>query len=299
MIVGAGLAGLICAHAMPQERVIEIQPEPNEVHKALLRFRTPSVGELTGIEFKPVEVRKGIWMDGQFHDPSILTANLYAKKVVGRIHDRSIWDISTVTRYIAPQNFYERLIDSVGKRISWGTDWARAQLDVPPQEPIISTAPLPAMLDAFGIDIGEKFARKSIHVQRWHVEDCDVYQTIYFPSPKHSLYRASITGDLLIAEFAGLPVGDWGDDMMRALGIWWDITERLGTADQKYGKIAPIHDGARRAAIAKLTTDHNVFSVGRFATWRNILLDDVVHDIAVVKRLISSSEYDRKLTAAK
>ncbi len=298
MIVGAGLAGLISAHAFPRETVVEIQPEPNAIHKALLRFRTPSVGELTGIEFKPVTVRKGIWLGG-FKEPNIRLANQYAQKVVGQIMDRSIWSLDSVTRYIAPPTFYEQLVEAVKNRIVWGVDWAEAQNDLPPDAPIISTAPMSAVLETFNIDIGEEFKRASIHVQRFEVDSCDVYQTVYFPTPRHSLYRASITGNLLICEFAGLPDGDWMEDVHSAFATNPSQLLPVGTADQKFGKIAPINEEKRRAAIVHLTEEHNIFSVGRFATWRNILLDDVVKDVALVKQLINDSAYGRKLKAAR
>lgn len=298
MIVGAGLAGLISAHAFPREPIVEIQPEPSAIHKALLRFRTKDVGELTGIEFKPVTVHKGIFEDGTFHAPNIRHANLYATKVLGRLMDRSIWSLDSVVRYIAPPVFYEQLVDSVKDRIVWGTDWQEAQNDLPPNIPIISTAPMSAMLDTFCIDIGESFAKASIHVQRFEVDNCDLYQTVYFPTLKHSLYRASITGNVLICEFAGLPDGDWNLDVHGAFGTDPGQLDPLGTADQKFGKIAPIDEEKRRAAIVHLTEAHNIFSVGRFATWRNILLDDVVNDIAMVKQLINDSAYGRRLKAA-
>jgi len=36
---------------------------------------------------------------------------------------------------------------------------------------------------------------------------------------------------------------------------------------------------------------YNVYSLGRYATWRNILLDDVYHDINVIKQLMDSDGY--------
>ena len=302
MIVGAGLAGLISAHAFQREPVVEIQPEPSAIHKALLRFRTKDVGELTGIEFKPVTVHKGIYEDGIFHAPNIRHANLYATKVLGRLMDRSIWSLDSVVRYIAPPDFYEQLVNNVSDRIVWGSDWYEiASFSDPhgqvPNEPVISTAPMSAMLDTFNIDIEENFAKASIHVQRFEVDNCDLYQTVYFPTLKHSLYRASITGNVMICEFAGLPGGDWNLDVHGAFGTDPGQLDPLGTADQKFGKIAPIDEEKRRAAIVHLTEAHNIFSVGRFATWRNILLDDVVKDIAMVKQLINDSAYGRRLKA--
>ena len=104
-IVGAGLAGLIAAHAWPQATVLEAAPKPRAGHRALLRFRSEAVGRLTGIEFRRVTVRKGIWADGAYQHPAIRWANLYAQKVVNRLAgDRSIWNLETSERFIAPED---------------------------------------------------------------------------------------------------------------------------------------------------------------------------------------------------
>ncbi len=69
----------------------------------------------------------------------------------------------------------------------------------------------------------------------------------------------------------------------------------FSSVEQEYGKIAPVDDLPRKALLARLTDRHNIFSLGRFATWRNILLDDVAHDATVVKRLMALGSYERKL----
>lgn len=292
MIVGAGLAGLIAAHAFPRIPIIEAQPEPRSVHKALLRFRSSAVADLVGVPFRPVTVRKGVWMDGDWRDPSIRVANLYARKVVGQLVDRSIWRLDAETRFIAPEDLYERLIDAQRHRIQWGT---RAPfLDT--QEPCISTAPMPVALEAMGMGCDEEFSRAGIHVERFRLPHADVYQTVYFPTPDHTLYRASITGDLLICEFAGEPEGEWLREVVDAFALPQEM-DWLDSVHQRYGKILPIDEGVRRALVSKLTREGNVFSLGRFATWRNILLDDVVQDIAVIKKLINATAYERHLAS--
>ena len=294
MIVGAGLAGLIAAHAFPRHQIIETQAEPTANHKALLRFRSRAVADIVGIEFRPVTVRKGIWCGGQWRSPSIALANRYAKKVVGRLTDRSIWNTKDETRWIAPETLYEQLLDAVGRRISWNT---RAEF-VGAAEPLISTAPMPVVLAALGIPTEHTFARSPIEVQRFRIPDADVYQTVYFIARDHDLYRASITGDLLICEFAGSHIhgfDEWRMDVADAFALDMDAIIPLDTASQQFGKIAPIDEATRRAIVAMLTEQHNIYSLGRYATWRNILLDDVVNDIAVVKRLINSTAYERKL----
>ena len=45
-----------------------------------------------------------------------------------------------------------------------------------------------------------------------------------------------------------------------------------------------------------MTDTYKIYSVGRFATWRQLLLDDVVEDIAIVEEFISNQDnYKRKM----
>jgi hypothetical protein len=81
---------------------------------------------------------------------------------------------------------------------------------------------------------------------------------------------------------------------MEAFGIY-SLGDDLGTSEQRYGKIVPLPAEPRRALLTRLTTQHGVYSLGRFATWRNVLLDDVVNDLAVIRKLLRASEYDHRL----
>lgn len=292
MIVGAGLAGLICGHAFPGRPIIEAAPRPDAIHKALLRFRSTAVADLVGIEFRAVTVRKGIWYAGAWQQPAIDMANLYSQKVVGRIMDRSIWNLDPVTRYIAPEDLHERLVTAMDGRIQWGQAYAPGQGD----GAVISTAPMPIMIKEHGIGTAEQFVKAPITVQRFRVDDCDVHQTVYFPSHTTPLYRASITGDLLIVELIDEVHEDAYMPLVEAaFGIARSQCMTMGKVGQQYGKIAPIDERERQRIICTLTDDWGLFSVGRFATWRNILLDDVVHDISVVKRLLTTNAYERRL----
>lgn len=304
MIIGAGLAGLIAAHAFNREVIFEAAEKPTENHKALLRFRTDAVSRLTGIPFHSVLVRKGIWLDGVYHEPNIQLANAYSQKVLGRIlGNRSIWNIEPVTRFIAPDNFYEQMLDHVGDRVRWGVQCDfRTTYDA--NEPIISTAPLPIAAAACDIGHRQRFDRAPITVARFRLDRAHAYQTVYFPACEHTMYRASITGDLMIVEFAGTPGiierdDLWMGDLCEAFAIHPEALQPLERVSQKYGKIAPIDEAERRRLVVELTEKFGVYSLGRFATWRNLLLDDVVDDIAVIKKLIHASSYDRKLIGAK
>lgn len=290
IIVGAGLAGLIAAHAWPQASLVEASPGPRASHAALLRFRSDVVAKLTGIDFHQVRVYKGIWLGDRFTEPNIRVANMYSSKVLaeGQLADRSIWNIDTVDRWVAPETLYEQLMEAVRGRVEWGVpfDWSKTR----EYGRVISTAPMAVPVYALLPDHSDlAFERAPIFVERFRVQRANVYQTVYFPTHDHSVYRASITKDLLIVEHAGEePHGAWSRDVERAFAL--HDAQPLGTVTQRFGKIAPIEETRRRRILVELTQHHGVYSLGRFATWRNILLDDVVNDIAVIKRLIRIDE---------
>lgn len=286
-IAGAGLAGLLAGCKFPTARIQDVMPEPTERHKALLRFRDDSVSRLTGIDFKKVRVHKGIWDGEEFVQPNIQICNSYAKKVLGQISPRSIWNLDPVDRYIAPDDFYWQLIDRMGNRIEFD-----ASVDYTTGNPVISTAPMHVVLSEVGIYTPHQFDRAPVTVQRYKVDRCNVYQTVYFPNGVDGVYRASITGDTLIVEGVN---GIDASDMANVLLAFWlshDQLTPLGAVEQKYGKIVSLPDAERKRLLFQLTHKHNIFSVGRFATWRNILLDDVADDLDKVKQLLAASEYD-------
>lgn len=306
-IVGGGLAGLIAAHAWPSAPVFEAAPKPTATHRALLRFRTDAVSTLTGVEFRKVRVRKGIFYKGEFVAPNIQLANMYARKCTGRLSgDRSIWNIDPVDRFVAPDDLYERLVDQVGDRIRWDYkfDFAfrREVAGSAQRSPIVSTAPLPLVAAQLKIDAaGQTFNRSGIIVQRFHIPGADTFQTVYFPSFDTDVYRASITGSTLIVESIGVPSNAYiPGSVEAAFGL-----ERSGNiveqerVGQSFGKIVDIDPSVRKRLLFELTTKHGIYSLGRFATWRNILLDDVVGDIATVKRLLAAdTHYEAALAPA-
>lgn len=300
VIVGAGLAGLLAAHAWPNLEVLEVASAPAQLHKAVLRFRTEAVSSLTGIPFRRVTVHKGIWSASKMHTAcTIPLANAYAQKVLGRLAgERSVWNLSAVERFIAPESFYADLVEAARTRITWNYNANFADFTCP----IISTAPLPVALRHLDVATTTQFDRAPIQVVRLRVPGADVFQTVYFPDADCPLYRASITGSLLTLEAtSGVATKEW---LPRALVLVQRAfavkdPETLDSGEQKYGKIAPIPDQERKRLLYELTHAHKIYSLGRFATWRNVLLCDLINDIAVIKRLMrADTKYDLLHAAA-
>jgi hypothetical protein len=265
-----------------------------------LRFRSDAISQLTGIPFKRVLVRKGIWFEGGFVQPNIRCANSYSRKVLGGgVVDRSVWEVDAAERWIAPEDFYDQLVRSVGRRISWGTSFVPATS----KEPSVSTIPLPELLKALGMSAAlvkeqDAFRARSITVHRFRVPGADVFQTIYFPGADTRVYRASITKDLLIVEVADpLSRGDAllnqeMDEVLFAFGLGLHGVHPVGTTVQSYGKIKTLDSSIRKKLLFEITSKHRIFCLGRYATMRNCMLDDLIQDVAVIRRMAHAGAYD-------
>ena len=275
---------------------------PNN-HGALLRFRSDKVETATAVPFRKVRVKKAIKHDGKIiTTPNLMLSNMYSQKVTGSVLDRSINNLDDVDRYIAPWHLinemakncsieYERKLDR--RSLEEMREWE-------PHRPIISTLPMPVLMKIVGWGEIPDFPKQKIWTQKVKImdPDCQVCQTIYYPDPLIKHYRVSLIGDTLISEFTEKPDTNIGVHAMDVLsedfGIRSYKIDDMKESEQEYGKIMPIDDRIRKEFIFQMTNKYNIYSVGRFATWRQLLLDDVVDDLKVVEQFIrGGTDYAR------
>jgi hypothetical protein len=298
IILGSGLSGLL-AGALDRPAVIFEQQEklPNN-HHAVLRFREDKIGRALNIDFRKVRVLKGIHYRGvDYYRATPRMANEYARKVTGAFVDRSIMNLEPVDRYIAPPDFIQQLAEMCAGRIEFGYRVTESVLrDM--KKPLISTIPLPATLhmlygpqavEALAVD----FAHNAIQVHKFFVPGADIFQTIYFPAPETPVYRATMTGDLLMIESVSAAEQDWNiKEAIAAFGFNPGECEPRGSYLQQRGKILPVPGELRRSLLLRLTRDFHIYSLGRYACWRNILLDDVYEDYFRIRRMMKLGEYN-------
>lgn len=279
IIIGAGLSGLLAGALIPGSHIYEKQESLPHNHGAILRFRSDKISKALNIPFKKVRVTKAIYCDGLSHTlpPSPAFQNMYSHKVTGQYKQRSIADIEPCDRYIAPDDFIEQLAERCDIRFNAEYNGAIES------ELVISTMPLPVLINM--LELGHKgieFERYPIWTRTYtFLTDVDLYQTIYFPGPETNLYRASFTGNKLICEYAVNPDRAGGNVPLAAFGLEPVIfyePEKV-TEKHEYGRIIPIDESIRRSIVQQISQNDNVYSLGRYATWRNILLDDVFDDI--------------------
>lgn len=300
-VVGAGMAGLLAAAMLRKQchKVVEAAPELPNNHSAVLRFRSSVVADTLNIPFKRVKAVKAV---DAWRNP-IADAMAYSVKTNGTATLRSVLtaDGQAAERFIAPAELIARMADMVEAPIEFGHEypfWAHQEV------PTISTIPMPLLMDELGYDREINFRYRAGHNVIARLEGVDAYCSLYVPDPAFPAARISITGSELIAEcYGGKKPG-----AAAALGFAQECAERMGihhscvlgaeVKEQRYAKILPIDEDERRRFIMWASEHHNVYALGRFATWRpGLLLDDVVNDVRVIQRLIANrgESYPHKL----
>lgn len=298
IIIGAGLAGLLAGNMLRRfsPAIYEAQKELPNNHSALLRFRSDACANAFSIPFKKVKVQKAICYKGKIISrPSIDLVNMYSKKVTGSYMSRSIEDTRPVDRFISPTDIIATASKNLKIEYNMTIDYNELMI-LKDRGPIISTIPMPTMMDIF------KYKEKPLfsHMPIWTINlklktTTDLYQTLYYPAPVLNYYRASIVGDRIIIEC----ISDHHKDptvifdILDNFGIDSEVSE-IEYGFQKYGKLSPIDDSVRKRFMLYLTEEHDIYSLGRFATWRQILLDDVVNDVNVIEGLLQRNGYERK-----
>ena len=308
IVIGAGMAGLLAGNMLRRFKpyIWEGKEDLPINHSALLRFRTDKVGIATAIPFEKVKVRKAIQYNGEIHtQPNIHLSNMYSKKVTGSVLARSIDSLESSERFIAPNNFVNTMATNCDiafrKRFDFD-NWMSKKY----RTPLISTIPMPALMKMVGWKDMPDFNFQNIWTQKAVIDnpECDVHQTIYYPDPIVPYYRISIMGNVIISEFIEEPSEYIGAHLSNRLNEDFGFMPKklidFKESKQVYGKIKPINERLRKEFVFEMTNKYKIYSVGRFATGRQLLLDDLINDLKMIDSFITSdSSYSRLIHSQK
>lgn len=309
VIGGAGMAGLIAASMLRDQcsMIVEHSKEIPNNHHALLRFRSNAVSDATGIPFRKVRVMKAVC------DPTnpIKDSINYSRKVTGRAGIRSIVGAQgeIEERYIAPGDFIQRMADQVRGKLHLNSI---IQSHIGKGYPVISTIPMPALMSI--LDYPEELRPEFSARKGWSItcdlRDVDICATFYYPEPSVKQYRASITEGKMIIEgigdfnFAQLNARQMVSSVASDFGMYQSfVPESIKVKEQKFAKISQCDEHLRKKFIMWASDTHQIYSLGRFATWRpSVMLDDIVKDVRVIQSIINgetSPQYKARKQDAK
>ena len=322
LVIGAGLSGLIVANLLRARGydidVFERQEYLPDNHKAVLRFRSPALGDALGVPFKKVQALLCLapfdYLSVSQNAFCHSMAYSYATTGIRRT-DRSITRLldgpKVVDRWIAPPNFREILLDRIQSRVRFNFDWII--LEVPNTTPVVSTIPMRNVLMMLGdadtpvaFSKPPDFGANAYLVVSADARDTDAYGSIYNPLPEFTRpwTRISINGSRVSMEVSLAWPNATTDaslhtmlerEMGVLLGLDIDYVESAPKVyHSKNDRILPISDRFRKAFIMHLTDEHNIYSLGRFATWRpGMLLDDLIQDTNIVASMIEGDAAPR------
>jgi hypothetical protein len=331
IVIGAGMAGLLAAGMLRNncEQVLEAQTELPNNHSAVLRFRSSVVGDTLNIPFRKVQVLKA---SVPWRNP-VADALAYSAKTNGSMSLRSSITArgEMSERFVAPTDLVKRMASAVMAPIRLGEAGLSERMmlsnkALPGDYRIISTIPMPSLMRLLGWKDVPDFHSVPGYNINFRVDGLNAYATLYVPDPKIEVSRISITGDLVTVEhqYPDLSMSEVKEMVVNInknyqLGNYLDgatlnqVFALLGfdvfvsknnvasfvkdahATVQRYAKIKPIDDGLRKRFILWATEKHNIYSLGRFATWRpGLLLDDVVNDIRVIQKIAAGGSYDAR-----
>jgi NAD(P)-binding Rossmann-like domain len=281
-ILGAGMSGLLAANILRRHdiTIIEKQSELPNNHHAVLRFRTPEVGNILGIPFKKVNMIKT-------HVPyvNVVADSLsYSRKTTGQyLSNRSIIEGTVIAeRYIAPPD----LIAQMAQNVNINYD----SFEYTDKLPHISTIPMPMLMNILDYPHVINFKSMPGIVFTGRILDCDAYVSVLFPGPDVPYSRATITGDNLIVEFPNLrELPDTPDlaHVYYSLGLHDCVILDGAFKHQDFFKIIEIDDSERKKFMRWATVNFNIYSLGRYSTWRpKLLLDDLIQDVRKIESWI-------------
>lgn len=313
-VLGGGMAGLLAAAMLRNKcsKLIEAQPATPNNHSAVLRFKSSVVGDAVNIPFQKVKAIKAVapWMN------PIADVMAYSMKTNGDYTLRSIVSAEdeAVERYIAPHDFIAQLKAGCLCSFEFGRkvdkDFFSQEHPISAeQEPIISTLPMPLLMELLAYPGPRpEFRSRSGVTLTVKISNSNIFGSLYVPDPDFFASRISINGDEVIIEGnRENPFCEGEEGMVRAIarislrliGIPLSNTDEMAldvkTRFQKYFKILPISEDARRRFIMWASDNHKVYSLGRFATWRpGLLMDDLVNDVRKIQAISNSSNYEHR-----
>lgn len=305
VIIGSGVAAVVATRIGASLPIVAYSAAPPssaiDNHHAVLRLKDSSSATVLGCRAVRVMAHRMALHCGKLIEHSDVGANNeYSIKVYGELRDCSILHLGRVERYlISPPavpsgvcKFKQRLVGlSLADRTLTFEDTDTREVSSVRYRWCISTIPMPVMARLAGVPCSASFICLPIGVRRYTLHTrSSICQTLYVPSRDYQTYRITIHNQEVMVEhvISGHPYQESEvEDLIGWLGVGIKDLELVSSHIQEFGKIIPIEEMVRKRIMYQLTSKANVVSLGRYATWKSLRVEDVVEDAVKAFNLVA------------
>lgn len=296
LIIGAGVSGLVAAQMLRRNYnciVVERSQALTPTNNAVMRLRSRAL-ETAGVKLRRVKVLKSVLNSSNF----VRDALSYAYKCTGEYRsDRSMPQADEIVERFVADDLLGQLSQGIDIRYGCNVNSFAVAAEEFAADHVISTIALPAALQLTlpGFDSAQFKFQKGFVVNA-RVSNCNAYASLYVPLESSIITRISITGDNLAIEFKFdsnysiicRKFNDILEEVCSLIGFRQHELYDVKINSQAMHKIVPIGERKRKDYVRSLTDNFNIYSLGRFATWRpKLLADDLVRDVKLIERMMN------------
>ena len=308
LIIGAGVGGLSAGARLKELGknflIVEANSEvPRNLHNGVHYLHSDNFGTPFPFELKKISAIEEIY--DPRHDTFKNLANIpemmeYSLKVMGTRHPSSIidpgrrqWDVylplshnmnDLIDNYIGYIN--ERIIMGAYKKIICGERLqhieSKEHIAYFPSAEIeykhmITTVPMPKMLEMLGYEIGDKFKSTTVHVTNYKTENivANWLISLYISDPKFPPYRITVLNNIISMESVK-PMTQIEEHIVKYhLEYYFDYElESKQYYAWETGRIFGLEKKERDEIMNYTFYPKSIYPVGRYGCWNGKLLMD-------------------------
>lgn len=306
LIVGGGVSGLAMAAVAKKnfpDKTVLIVTEESPSQDIVFHLHRPiaDLPELT--DKKTIKFRSSVYTDsGITLTPTIKDINSYAEKVFNKLFITNCGNspeftiipvgIQDIEKHLKTDNILygkvtricpsEKIAIVDGSQVSY--------------QYLISTIPLPILLDICEIANDIKFENYPFYSTKLSINSTEMYQQLYVTSMFNNITRVTLMDDSIYIESMEEFLTEEDIELLDEV---WGINylpNDIGNIRFKRvfpGRIRVLSNKIRKPIIHGLTEKYDIMVLGRFGSWSYKIFNDVWEDAKFLCKLIKDKEVSR------
>lgn len=304
VVIGGALSGLMAGYLLKRNYVI-LEAAPRLDFNLQSPFFLHAPIDWLPTNWKKISVIQQIYDGKEFRRaPTIKDMVDYSKKIShGKIMTTSLifMDGKSQTGYLPIdgragtiiQNLYEEVKEKVrlGEKvleIDIHNKIVLASSEQFKYKNLISTMPLPILLKMIKHQVNFEFESTPVYIKAYTVPSSlssEVYQILYMTNPSDTPQRISLMNDMIFVE-SNQVLGE--TENANLIAKIWGLSglQMVGERVIKPGKFHPVEKVIRKNILGRLTAQHGIYCLGRYAVWDYKRIDHIAEDAKFILTII-------------